>query len=258
MKQVTVLGLAVGATLGACAYVPLGVSHTGSPVGRVLNVSNVQTYISYPPGGAVGSKAILIATDIYGLPGLQNRLVADSIARANYTVVLPDLFRGDAVPFNSAGGPAYNLTEWRARHPQAAIDAIINSTLKYIRNELNVTRVGGAGYCFGGKQVPRWLAAGKGIDVGFIAHPTDLLESEIEAIAGPISIAAGELDATFNATARRIAEDILERKNLTFETSLYADAPHAFALRVDVNNRRQKYAKEASYFQAVQWFDYWL
>lgn len=151
----------------------------------------VQTYVSYPPGGAVGNNAILFITDIYGLPLRENKLLADSLARANYTVVLPDLFRGDAVPVTSPEGPALNLTEWRTRHPQEDIDAIIQSSIRYIRNDLGVKRLAGVGYCFGGKYVPRWLAAGKGIDVGFIAHPSNLLTTEIEAIAGPISVAAG-------------------------------------------------------------------
>jgi hypothetical protein len=60
-----------------------------------------------------------------------------------------------------------------------------------MRTDLSYTRIGAVGYCFGGKYVPRWMAAGKGIDVGFIAHPSGLERAEIEGVAGPISIAAG-------------------------------------------------------------------
>jgi dienelactone hydrolase len=61
-----------------------------------------------------------------------------------------------------------------------------------VRYELGIERVGGVGYCFGGKYVGRWLKGDEsGLDVGFVAHPTNLLETEIEAIVGPLSIAAG-------------------------------------------------------------------
>jgi dienelactone hydrolase len=169
------------------------------------------------------------------------------------------------------------LTEWRTRHPTAEIDSIIATTITYIRSELGVSKIGGVGYCFGGKYVPRFLAQGKGIDVGFIAHPSSLEATEIQGIAGPISIAAGgkltsiklsfassanhcrvELDAAFNVTLRRNAEDILTAKNATYQSTLYSDAPHGFAVRVDLNVPSQKYAKDASFVQAVSWFNAWL
>ena len=84
-----------------------------------------------------------------------------------------------------------NLTEWQARHPAAAIEAIISKTINYIRTDLGIARIGGVGYCFGGKYVPRFLASGKGVDVGFVAHPSFLESGEIQAVQGPLSIAAG-------------------------------------------------------------------
>ena len=135
---------------------------------------------------------------------------------------------------------------------------MVNTTLTYLRDTLGYDRIGAVGYCFGGKYVPRFLAEGKGIDVGFIAHPSGLESSEIEGIAGPISIAAGELDQAFNVTLRRAAEDILTKKNATYQTTLYSGAPHGFAVRVDLSVARQKFAKEGAYLQAVKWFESWL
>lgn len=85
-----------------------------------------------------------------------------------------------------------NLTEWSALHPQAAIEAVIDATIKYARNDLGIEKIGGIGYCFGGKYVGRWLKGDDtGLNLGFVAHPSNLLETEIQAIAGPLSIAAG-------------------------------------------------------------------
>jgi len=170
---------------------------------------------------------------------------------------MPDLFNGDPVPVD-AFELGLNLTDWITRHPASAIDRIITQTIDYMRSDLRIERIGGVGYCFGGKYVPRFLAKKKGIDVGFIAHPSNLLPEEIKNIVGPVSISAGELDASFNSTARFNAESILSTNNRTYESALYSRAPHGYAVRPDVSVPQQKYAKEASYFQAVLWFMQWL
>lgn len=203
--------------------------------------------------------------------------LADSIASNGYLVLVPDLFNGDPVGVEEQEA-GLNLTEWRALHPQSAIETVINSTIQYARNELGIKKLGGVGYCFGGKYVGRWLKGDdSGLDVGFVAHPSNLLETEIQAIAGPLSIAAGSklklhasllvlfvlltrvaLDASFNSTAKSKAESILNANNITFQTNLYSQAPHGFAVRPNLTIPQQAYAKQASFVQAVTWFDAWL
>ncbi|KAF2034588.1 alpha/beta-hydrolase [Setomelanomma holmii] len=214
-------------------------------------------YLSYPPGRNTSDKVLLYVTDIFGVPLLQNKLLADSLAANDYLVVMPDLFRGDAISVEEQEA-GLNLTEWRALHPTSDIDSIINTTITYVRSELNASRIGGLGFCFGGKYVPRFLTTTGGIDLGFIAHPSSLTEQEIGAIANPISIAAGTLDASFNATAKVRAESILNTNNITFQSNLYYGAPHGFAVRVNQSVPVQAYAKQASFVQAVTWFNAWL
>jgi dienelactone hydrolase len=103
---------------------------------------------------------------------------------------VPDLFAGDAISVEEQEA-GLNLTEWFTQHPPSEIERIITTTVDYARSELGFSRVGAVGYCFGGKYVSRYLAAGRGIDAGFVAHPSNLLEDEIRAVAGPLSIAAG-------------------------------------------------------------------
>jgi dienelactone hydrolase len=67
-----------------------------------------------------------------------------------------------------------------------------------------------------------------------------------------------ELDGAFNSTARRNAENILQEKNATYETTVYSGAPHGFGVRANLTVAREKYAKEAAFFQAVRWLDAWL
>ena len=147
-------------------------------------------YISYPPGRNTSSKALLHITDIFGVPLLQNKLLADSLAANDYLVVMPDLFAGDAISVEEQEA-GLNLTEWRALHPTSEIDRIVNTTIEYMRSELEVEKIGGLGFCFGGKYVPRFLTGSGGMDLGFIAHPSSLTEAEIMAIRRPLSLAAG-------------------------------------------------------------------
>jgi dienelactone hydrolase len=70
------------------------------------------------------------------------------------------------------------------------VTAIIETTVKYARETLKVKKIGAAGFCFGGPYVVRQLAAGKGADAGFIAHPGAFTNAELKAIKGPLAIAA--------------------------------------------------------------------
>jgi dienelactone hydrolase len=69
------------------------------------------------------------------------------------------------------------------------VDPIVESVIKHLRGELGVKRLGGVGYCFGGKYVCRWLKEGS-LDVGYTAHPSFVDAEELQAIKGPLSIAA--------------------------------------------------------------------
>jgi len=73
-------------------------------------------------------------------------------------------------------------------HPPK-VDPIIEIVIKYMRGECGVKRLGGVGYCFGGKYVARWMKEGS-IDAGYTAHPSFMDADELSAIKGPLSIAA--------------------------------------------------------------------
>ncbi|OJI96469.1 hypothetical protein ASPVEDRAFT_122415 [Aspergillus versicolor CBS 583.65] len=240
--------------LAAWTCPPFQVRNTGMPAGQFKNISGIETYHSYPPGSNTSTKAILFISNLSGISLLENRILADSIAANGYLAVMPDLFEGEAID-EDAG---QDLTDWHARHPEEKIDRIINITIRYLREEVGAQRIGGVGYCFGGKYVPRFLSGGRGIDVGFIAHPSFLTETEIEGITNPISIAAGTLDEAFNMSSKVRAENILGSNNVTFQSNLYFAAPHGFAISVNQSNPQQAYVKEASFVQAVTWFNTWL
>jgi dienelactone hydrolase len=150
---------------------------------------------------------------------------------------------------------SFNLKEWLGNHPTTVIEPVLDAVIKSLKSEHGISRIGAVGYCFGGKYVVRYLASGKGVDAGFVAHPSFVTPEEVEAITGPLSIAAPETDIIFPAELRRKVEDVLMVKKLPYQVTLYGGVEHGFAVRTDLSIKEKKFAKESAYFQAVRWFD---
>lgn len=147
----------------------------------------VDTYLAYPTTGST-ENAIIVLTDIFGHKFINVRLIADSFAERGYFVAVPDLFNGDAAPLDRPAG--FNVMEWLNNgHTMKEVDPIIEKVITDLKNTYGVKRLGGVGYCFGGKYVTRFLKESK-IDAGFIAHPSHVSVDEVEAIERPLSIAA--------------------------------------------------------------------
>ncbi len=118
------------------------------------------------------------------------------------------------------------------------------------------------------QYVARYLGAvGKdnnaSVDAGFTAHPSFLDAAELKAITGPFSIAAAETDQLFPPDKRHESEIILKELSegplkVAYQLNLYSGVQHGFAVRADLEDKRAKFAKEAAFIQAVQWFDYFL
>lgn len=44
-----------------------------------------------------------------------------------------------------------DIPEWISRNDTQHIDPVVELTIKYLKDDLGVKRIAGAGYCFGGK-----------------------------------------------------------------------------------------------------------
>jgi dienelactone hydrolase len=80
------------------------------------------------------------------------------------------------------------------------VDPIIEATIKELRGAYGVKRLGGVGYCFGGKYLCRHLKMGS-LDAGFTAHPSFVDAEELQGIQGPLSIAAAGRLTTLSTEA---------------------------------------------------------
>lgn len=136
-----------------------------------------------------------------------------------------------------------------------------------MRSQYSCKKIGAVGYCFGGKYVARFLGTTGSsnnamVDAGYTAHPSFVDEAEVKAITGPFSIAAAETDSIFPEEKRhdteRILKELSQNSGVPYQINLFSHVQHGFAVKADLNVRACKFAKEAAFLQAVQWFDYHL
>ncbi|KAI0154736.1 dienelactone hydrolase [Xylariaceae sp. FL1272] len=246
--------LSAAARQTACPVADVSIiAHDGESVGTEIVHNNVTLYVT----GSPSDKAVLYLTDIYGIQLAQNRLLADSFGRAGYFVVAPDLFNGTPSTLDlNEMTPTQSATFLASATPEDT-DALIATGVDYLRTVKNITKIGTTGYCFGGRYAFRWTS-GKGINVGFAAHPSGLLDEEISAITGGVGVAAADGDTLMSPTRRSEIEALLLNTTQGYEFALYSGVAHGFGVRANVSDPRQKYAKEQAFFQAVRWFDTWL
>lgn len=237
--------------MGQCCVI--GVKHEGTATGEVKTVGGVRTYVSYPKDKST-QNAIIIFTDVMGIDLINVQLIADQFAANGYFVAIPDLFNGNVVALNPPAD--FDLMKWISTEmPHVpTVDPIIEATIKELRGSYGVKKLGAVGYCFGGKYVCRWLKEGK-VDAGFTAHPSFVEADEVRGIEGPLSIAAAETDQIFPAPKRHETEEILQKHTVPYQINLFSDVVHGFAVRCDLSKKREKFAKEQAFLQAVAWFD---
>ncbi|KAH7157377.1 dienelactone hydrolase [Dactylonectria estremocensis] len=247
--------LAAGAAAAyADANYPI-VAHTGDPVGKEVQHEGLTLYVSKPRRNK-SKIGVLYLTDVFGIQLPQNKLLADSFARAGFVTVAPDMFDGSPAP-EDINIPGFNTTEFLAQHGTNVTDPIIASAVSYLRNELGVGKVAVTGYCFGGRYTFRLLAEDKGADVGFAAHPSLLTDEEILAITGPASVAAAETDNLMSPARRAEVEALLGQTGQPYSLALYGGTSHGFGVRANVSDPQQKFGKEEAFFQAVRFFKAW-
>ncbi|KAH8432104.1 uncharacterized protein LDX57_009750 [Aspergillus melleus] len=232
----------------------VGSLHEGDAKGENRDIGTISTYFAYPPDRST-QDAILILTDVIGHRLINVQLIADQFAAQGYFVVVPDLFTGDSVPLNRPAG--FKIMDWVQNHLPPQTEPIIDAVIREMRGRFGCRRVGGVGYCFGGKYVCRYLKPGQ-LDVGFIAHPTMVEPEELQDIEGPLSIAAAVRDFVFTPAKRYESEEILDRLEVPYQINTFSHVEHGFAVRCDLSQSRQRYAKAQAFGQAVSWFKEYL
>lgn len=77
--------------------------------------------------------------------------MADEFASRGYLTVVPDLFDGGAIGVEAFFGAKVDLKAWVENNPPEKIDPVIKRVVEHLKTDFGVERVGGVGYCFGGR-----------------------------------------------------------------------------------------------------------
>ncbi|KAF2212747.1 hypothetical protein CERZMDRAFT_111797 [Cercospora zeae-maydis SCOH1-5] len=240
-----------------------GKIHSGDPKGRTENILDVETYIATPDPSKANGNIILYFPDIFAL-FTNSKLMMDGWAEAGYLVLGPDYFRGDAIYKHKKDlhdpndNPTFDFSAWLAKHREFS-HPFVPKWVEEVKKQYGKpeTKFVCTGYCYGAPYVCDQLSD-KGICVaGAFAHPAFLQEEHFENIKKPLFLSCAEIDQTFPKELRRRAVDILDEKKVRYQVQVFQGVSHGFALRGDMDDKWQRYAKEASFQGILDWFDWW-
>ncbi|KAJ8518990.1 hypothetical protein ONZ45_g3976 [Pleurotus djamor] len=231
------------------------VQHVGTPVGQIVTIAGVETYVSAPlKGNGTYDKIILFYADVFSPLYINNKLIQDYFASNGYLVLGPDYFLGDPVQDHD-GEEGFDRAAWFAK-ARANTEEVLPKWIQAVKETYGVTGVTyhSVGYCFGAPYVFQdassdWLTSGA------VAHPSLLNEDHFNAIKKPLFFSCAEIDHTFPLDKRRRAEDILIGLKATYHFQVFSGVAHGFAVRGDPNVENTRWAKEQSAQNIIGWFD---
>lgn len=173
----------------------------------------------------------------------------------------------DALPYakpkwwgeNGVGGREFEA--WKERHEADVTDEILDRVVKYCHETYGKdVKIGGVGYCFGGRYVMRLMGKGV-IDVGVANHPSFFTMDEVAQLGEgkKLAIFAAEIDDILPKEKRRETEDLLAKNGgVIWQSTLFGGTEHGFAVRGDLGVKEVRVAKEKAFLGAVAWFEDWL
>ncbi|KAI0004577.1 dienelactone hydrolase endo-1-3,1,4-beta-D-glucanase [Russula compacta] len=261
----------------SCTYCYKGFVLPGEPKGSMVGPD----YFTPAPSDATQrTKAIVLLTDIFGLPLPNPRIVADHLAEhVGVDVWVPDFFNGKP-PFDAnqleplMPDRAGVKTSWFTvglmifkglpslprfiSNRASVVDARVHEFIKKIKSEKGYDKIGAVGYCFGGAIAAR-LGATDSVNTIVIAHPAKLTAEQMRAIKVPTSWALAEEDMSFKdkdvQTARTIFKEQEEKPDhVDYEFQIWKGTAHGFAVRPNLEVPEVKEGYEGALDQTVAWF----
>jgi len=249
----------------------------GEPKGTMVGPD----YFTAAPSDATQqSKAIVLLTDIFGLPLPNPRIVADHLAEhVGVDVWIPDFFNGkppvdvkDLEPLfpDRAGVKLSWLSTFRLifkilpslpsfiSNRPSVVDARVQEFIGKIKAEKGYERIGSVGYCFGGAMAGR-LGATDAVNTIVIAHPANISAKQIRAIKVPTSWLLAEEDMSFKDKAVKTAEAIFKERegkpdHVDYEFRVWEGTAHGFAVRPNLSVPQVKAGYEGGLEQTIAWF----
>lgn len=261
---------------GFCVHCVSGFRIPGEPKGKMETIHGLNTYVASPsqPSSDSASKAIIYFYDAFGLKLANNKIIPDQLADATgLTVYVPDVFNGGGIDESSLSvapstaadmkkaslftklrtGAAFALaTPFFVKNlPQSKIPTL-KKWIDALKESNGYTRLGGTGYCYGGKLVIALNATGH-IDVSVANHPSMITKGDIAAIKNPILFNCAEEDPIFSEKYAKEVEQQWKQdaSKPAHQFEYYPNTVHGFAARPNLGDKQVKEAFEKAFNQAV-------
>ncbi|KAF8171933.1 alpha/beta-hydrolase [Mycena galopus ATCC 62051] len=216
------------------------------PQGKNITINGVLTYVSLPKENFDPTIAVLMLTDVFGLPSPDNLVLADQWAAAGFQTYAPDYLNGDALPTDG------NITAWAVNHTEAQTTPPLLAVVRALKSR-GVTQIATTGYCFGGLYTIR-LVQNNTIAVGTTAHPSSLnVPADFELVKAeshvPIEINNAELDTEFTPALALETDGVLGDGQYPpgYFRRQFDGVGHGFAVRANASDPVAVAAKQGAF-----------
>ncbi|KAJ7079822.1 alpha/beta-hydrolase [Mycena belliarum] len=244
------------------AIVPLvdtsGHFHTSAPAdavpqGKNVTINGVLTYVSLPKNKKFDpTAAVLLLTDVFGLPSPDNLLLADQWAEAGFATYAPDYLNGNAL---AMGG---DITAWAVNHTEVQTTPPLLAVIGALKSH-GITKLAATGYCFGGLYTTR-LVQNNTVRVGTMAHPSSLnVPTDFELVKAQshaaIEINNAELDTGFTPAVALQTDAVLGNGHYApgYFRRQFDGVAHGFAVRANASDPVQVAAKQGAFDTSLAW-----
>ncbi|KIY65818.1 alpha/beta-hydrolase [Cylindrobasidium torrendii FP15055 ss-10] len=247
--------------MSLCKDCVAGVTHEGTPTGKIEIIGGIESYVATPKGDYPKDKVLLYLSDIFGIPLVNNKLLADDFARNGFKVVLPDILNGDSVPIEVMEAGNFDIGAWFSNHSREVTRAPIDKVITALKAD-GVKEFGALGYCFGARYGFD-LALDQQLKVLAISHPSLLqfptdFEKYVSSTSTPLLINSCETDSFFPAELHEKVDEIFGKYTPGYKREYFPGCKHGFAVRGDVSIPAVKAGKEGAFKASVDWLaKYW-
>ncbi|KIJ93855.1 hypothetical protein K443DRAFT_377479 [Laccaria amethystina LaAM-08-1] len=248
----------------------------GEPTGTIQPDFH-HAYLAPAPNGEPSKRAVLLFTDIFGLPLRNPKIMADNMAKElGCDVWVPDYFKGRPpmpltamVPDRAGvkmtlwdwakfiGAALWNLPAVIASRP-AVVDERLASFFALLKEKKTYEKIGAVGYCFGGTTAAR-MGGTNYLNSIVVAHPAPIDDTVLKSISIPTAWVCAEDDAFWPESERNKAEAVFAARKDTdkfvdYEFKIYKGTAHGFASRPNLELTEIKDAHEKALEQTIAWF----
>jgi len=226
------------------------------------------------------TKAIVLLTDVFGLPLPNPRIVADHFAEhVGVDVWVPDFFDGKPpfdvkdleplmpdragvkIPWTKMGLIVFKVLVSLPKmfsSRESVVDPRVHAFINKVKSEKGYERIGAVGYCFGGAMAVR-LGSTDLVNTIVVAHPGRLKPAQIQAIKVPTSWLLAEEDMAFKEKDVKTAQSFFKEQegkpdHVDYEFKIWNGTAHGFAVRPNLEVPEVKAGYEGGLEQTVAWF----